>query len=112
MRLKTLRTETTGCVIATDIIARGLDIKNVSHVINFDTPDIPENYIHRIGRTGRADQTGTAITFINEVEMEYQEAIEVLMNQPIPMEDMPEAVEISTVFTDGRVTKFSRHSII
>lgn len=90
-------------LIATDIIARGLDILNVSHVINFDTPDIPENYIHRIGRTGRADSKGKAITFINEVEVEYQEAIEALMNQNIPMQEIPEGIEISTVFTDDEL---------
>lgn len=90
-------------LIATDIIARGLDILNVSHVINFDTPDIPENYIHRIGRTGRADAKGEAITFINEVEVEYQEAIEALMNQDIPLLEIPEEIEISTVFTDDEL---------
>lgn len=93
----------TRILIATDIIARGLDIRGVSHVINFDTPDIPENYIHRIGRTGRADKTGEAITFINEVEIEYQEAIEALMNIPIPEYDIPEDVEISAVFTDDEI---------
>src|SRR5690606_4680412 len=50
-------------LIATDIIARGLDVAEVSHVINFDLPEIAENYIHRIGRTGRADRKGVALTF-------------------------------------------------
>ena len=48
-------------LIATDIVARGIDIAEVTHVINFDTPDVPENYIHRIGRTGRFDKKGIAI---------------------------------------------------
>ena len=87
-------------LIATELIARGIDIQDVTHVINFDTPTIAENYIHRIGRTGRADKAGTAITFINEVEEEYQAQIEDLMKQEIPMEEMPEEVEISTKFTD------------
>ena len=52
-------------LIATDVAARGLDIPNVSHVINFDVPATYEDYIHRIGRTGRADKRGTALTFIN-----------------------------------------------
>ncbi len=52
-------------LVATDVAARGLDIPNVSHVINFDLPGSYEDYIHRIGRTGRADKTGTALTFIN-----------------------------------------------
>jgi len=87
-------------LIATELIARGIDIQDVTHVINFDTPSIPENYMHRIGRTGRADKAGTAITFINEVEQEYQALIEALMKQDIPMEPIPEEVEISDKFTD------------
>lgn len=87
-------------LIATELIARGIDITDVTHVINFDTPTIPENYMHRIGRTGRADKAGVAITFINEVEEEYQELIETLMNQKIPMFDLPEEIEISNKFTD------------
>jgi superfamily II DNA/RNA helicase len=51
--------------VATDIAARGLDIPNVSHVINFDVPATYEDYIHRIGRTGRADKTGIALTFVS-----------------------------------------------
>ncbi len=87
-------------LIATDIIARGLDIHNVSHVINFDTPTIPGDYIHRIGRTGRADSQGVAITFINEAEQELQMEIEKFINAPIPLEPLPEDLEISTVYTD------------
>ncbi len=105
-RLNTIKKFESGeyrILIATDIIARGLDILNVSHVINFDTPSIPENYIHRIGRTGRADKQGEAITFINEVEVPYQEQIEELMNQPIPIAEIPEDVKISAVFTDDEL---------
>lgn len=87
-------------LIATELIARGIDITDVTHVINFDTPTIAENYMHRIGRTGRADKEGVAITFINEVEEEYQEMIEALMNQKIPLFEIPEGVEISNKFTD------------
>ncbi len=87
-------------LIATDIIARGLDIKNVSHVINFDMPDEPANYIHRIGRTGRAEKRGEAISFVNEVEMEYQMNIEAFMKQPVNVVEMPEDVQISDIYTD------------
>ncbi len=86
-------------VIATDIIARGIDIAEVSHVINFDTPDIPENYIHRIGRTGRADKKGISITFIREEEKENLARIEALMNKKIPLLPLPEGLEISEVLT-------------
>ena len=87
-------------LIATDIAARGLDIADVTHVINFDTPEIPEDYIHRIGRTGRADKAGEAITFINEPERVFQSGIESLMNKPIPIEPLPSGVVVSTIYTD------------
>jgi len=87
-------------LIATDIAARGLDISDVSHVINFDTPKIPGDYIHRIGRTGRADKPGIAITFINDAERIYQAGIEELMKIQIPTEPLPDEVIISKVFTD------------
>lgn len=86
-------------LIATDIIARGIDVADVSHVINFDMPDVPENYIHRIGRTGRADKKGIAITFIRESESEQQAAVEQLMNYQIPMLGLPENLVISDELT-------------
>jgi ATP-dependent RNA helicase RhlE len=92
-------------IIATDIVARGIDIAEVTHVINFDTPEVPENYIHRIGRTGRADKKGIAITFITEKENSVQEAIETLMKYKIPMLPLPEHLEISDVLTDDEKPK-------
>jgi len=83
-------------LIATDVMARGLDLDKISHVINFDTPDYPENYMHRIGRTGRAEQEGKTILFFTEKEKEYKTAIENLMNYEIPVEEFPEKVRIST----------------
>ena len=83
-------------LIATDIIARGLDLTDVTHVINFDIPKEPENYIHRIGRTGRAEQEGTAISFFTEEEADYLGEIEFLMNTEIDVLDLPENIEIST----------------
>lgn len=82
-------------LIATDIIARGMDIADVSHVISFDTPEVPENYIHRIGRTGRADKDGTALLFTSDRETERLAAIEALMNYTVPQEPMPEDLVIS-----------------
>lgn len=86
-------------LVATDLIARGIDFEEVSHVINFDTPDFPENYLHRIGRTGRAEAKGISITFTNEVEETYQASIEGLMNYNIPLFPLPPEVEISEIFT-------------
>ena len=82
-------------LITTDIMARGLDISNISHVINFELPEFPELYMHRIGRTGRADATGTAISFITPREEEFKIEVEVLMNQELEIAEFPEDVEIS-----------------
>jgi ATP-dependent RNA helicase RhlE len=82
-------------LVATDVMARGLDIDNVSHVINFDTPHYPENYMHRIGRTGRAERTGEALVFSSQSEQDYIETIEELMQMKIPVLELPENVEIS-----------------
>jgi ATP-dependent RNA helicase RhlE len=92
-------------LIATDIIARGLDISEVSHVINFDVPDVPESYIHRIGRTGRADQKGLAITFVTKPETAYKTAIEKLMKKKIKLLPSPEGLEISTQLTPAETPK-------
>ena len=92
-------------LIATDIIARGLDLTNVSHVINFDIPQEPENYIHRIGRTGRAEQEGNAISFFTEDEAEYLAEIEILMNTEINVSDLPNNIEISSKLIDEEMPK-------
>lgn len=92
-------------LIATDIIARGLDLTDVSHVINFDIPKEPENYIHRIGRTGRADQKGTAISFFTEEEAEYLSEIEHLMNTEIDVFDLPKKIEISERMIDEEMPR-------
>lgn len=83
-------------LIATDVMARGLDIENISHVINFDTPEFPENYMHRIGRTGRAKKQGKSLVFSTDKEAEFIEGIESLMQMTIPIIQMPEDVSIST----------------
>jgi ATP-dependent RNA helicase RhlE len=92
-------------LIATDIIARGLDVNEVTHVLNFDLPDVPENYIHRIGRTGRFDKTGVAISFIKDTETEMQNDIERLMATKIPFNEFPETVAISEELLDGETEK-------
>ena len=82
-------------LVATDVMARGLDIDDVSHVINFDTPDYPENYMHRIGRTGRAEKLGQALLFSTEKEQDGKDKIEALMQMEIDTLDIPEYIEIS-----------------
>ncbi|MSP84285.1 MAG: DEAD/DEAH box helicase [Flavobacteriaceae bacterium] len=83
-------------IITTDIMARGLDISNISHVINFEAPEMPELYMHRIGRTGRADAAGTAISFITPREDDFKTEVEELMGQLLEIVKFPEVVEIST----------------
>ncbi|MDG1040505.1 MAG: DEAD/DEAH box helicase [Polaribacter sp.] len=87
-------------LVATDVMARGLDFDEVSHVINFDTPKFPENYMHRIGRTGRAEQEGKSILFSTPKEQEEKAAIEALMDVKIPKFNLPEVVEISELLTE------------
>lgn len=92
-------------IIATDIVARGIDIEGVTHVINFDLPLVSENYIHRIGRTGRADKKGIAISFITEKEQPQREAIEDLMKFEIPVLRLPENLQISELLTEDEQPK-------
>ncbi len=93
--IKFFREDDLRVVIATDIIARGIDIDGVSHVVNFDLPEVPENYMHRIGRTGRADLEGNSIAFIDEIEQEFQMKIEGLMKKVIPLLELPMDLTIS-----------------
>ncbi|MDP3312047.1 DEAD/DEAH box helicase [Lutibacter sp.] len=97
-------------LIATDIVARGIDLTNVSHVINFNIPKKPENYIHRIGRTGRAEQKGTSISLFTEEEAEYLSEIEVLMFTEIEVLDLPLTIEISEAMIDEEMPKSIRES--
>lgn len=86
-------------LIATDVIARGLDLEKITHVINFDVPVYAENYMHRIGRTGRAKEPGTTIVFSTPKETEAMGNIERLMNYNVPISALPTEVEISPQLT-------------
>jgi ATP-dependent RNA helicase RhlE len=86
-------------LIATDIIARGLDLDRISHVVNFDTPTFPENYMHRIGRTGRAEEEGNSILFYTQKEEFYKNNIEELMKMKICELEIPKDVEIAQKLT-------------
>ena len=93
--VEAFNTDKTNILIATDVIARGIDFDQVSHVINLDTPHFPENYMHRIGRTGRAEKEGHSILLFTEKEMEFKNAIEELMDFKIPIIELPDEVVVS-----------------
>lgn len=92
-------------IIATDIVARGIDVAEVTHVINFDLPEVPESYIHRIGRTGRADKKGIAISFITPKEQDQLENIESFMNFNVPLSLLPAHLQVSSELTDDEQPK-------
>lgn len=98
-------------LIATDIVARGIDISGVSHVINFDLPEVPEHYMHRIGRTGRADAKGKALSFITPKDEPNLEAIEALMNYSVGVLPLPQEVVISDVLTADEMPKVHMKTI-
>jgi len=84
-------------LITTDIMARGLDISDITHVINFEIPEVPEQYIHRIGRTGRADKNGIAVSFVTRTEEAQLFDIELLMDRSLLIKEFPAEVKINRV---------------
>ncbi|GAB3778380.1 DEAD/DEAH box helicase [Spirosoma horti] len=82
-------------LVATDVAARGIDVAEVSHVINFDLPLIYEDYVHRIGRTGRANRSGEAITFLTKAEDYHVQKIERIIRMTIPRQPLPPEVEVT-----------------
>ena len=90
-------------LVSTDVTARGIDVVKVSHVINFDVPAFHEDYVHRIGRTGRAFQEGKAITFVTKAEIYHIEKIEKLIREKIPVKKLPAEVEVTkTPFAESQ----------
>ena len=83
--LSNFKSKRTRVLVATDIAARGIDVDDLSHVINFELPNVPETYIHRIGRTGRAGSSGIAISFCDAEEKQYLKDINKLINKTIPV---------------------------
>jgi len=98
-------------LIATDLVARGLDFDDVTHVLNFDMPEVAESYIHRIGRTGRADKKGVALSFITKNDADFRKAIEELMGMKISVMKMPEEVEISTELTEYELPQVTMKNV-
>jgi ATP-dependent RNA helicase RhlE len=92
-------------IIGTDVLSRGIDVEGISLVINFDVPPDPEDYIHRIGRTARAETTGTAITFVNENDQRKFASIENLIGKPVTRIDLPVALGDSPVFNSDTKRK-------
>ncbi len=94
--IKAFRAGEVNILVATDVAARGIDIPGVAYVINFDLPDVPDNYVHRIGRTARAGREGEAIAFCAPEEVDLLRQIQKLMKTEIPVTSgtMPEGVEI------------------
>ena len=99
-------------LVATDLVARGLDFDDITHVVNFDLPEVPENYIHRIGRTGRADKKGVALAFITKNDTEMRKKIESLMGVKISVMKMPEEVEISTELTPDEMPQVIMKNVL
>jgi superfamily II DNA/RNA helicase len=89
-------------LVASDVAARGLDIPAVSHVFNFDVPTHAEDYVHRIGRTGRAGLKGTAITIASSLDRKYVAGIEKMLGHPIPLMTIEAGEELAKSFTRNR----------
>jgi ATP-dependent RNA helicase RhlE len=116
--LNNLKTKQTRVLVATDIAARGIDVEELSHVINFELPNVPETYVHRIGRTARAGLSGVAISFCDAEEKEYlkdinkliAKTIPVIENHPYPMSNIPhqDTPKISSTEKAGPVGYFRR----
>jgi ATP-dependent RNA helicase DeaD len=86
------RDGTVPVLVATDVVGRGIDVTNISHVINYDIPDDPENYVHRVGRTGRMGKDGVAYLFVGPDQGEPLTAIEIMINKTLPALELPNFV--------------------
>ncbi|UXE65618.1 MAG: DEAD/DEAH box helicase [Chryseotalea sp. WA131a] len=82
-------------LVATDVASRGIDVVNVTHVINFDVPFVYEDYVHRIGRTGRAFQSGKAISFVTNAELYHIDKIQKIIREKIAVKELPSGIEVS-----------------
>lgn len=90
-------------------MARGLDISRITHVFNIDTPEYPENYMHRIGRTGRATEQGVSFVFTTEAENDRISAIEELMNQEVQIMPFPDEVRVESQLLEEERPQVKEH---
>jgi superfamily II DNA/RNA helicase len=97
--LRAFKSRVLPVIIGTDVLSRGIDVEGISLVINFDVPPDPEDYIHRIGRTARAETTGTAVTFVNEKDQRRFSFIENLIGKEIPRMTLPDELGEGPVYS-------------
>jgi ATP-dependent RNA helicase RhlE len=105
-------------LVATDIAARGIDIDQLSHVLNYELPNVPETYVHRIGRTGRAGASGIALSFCSKEERAYLRDIEKLIKKSVPVKVWEGNSVEETYFnqshsyTDNQIVRSTKRMII
>lgn len=108
--MRAFRNKQLPILIGTDVLSRGIDVEGISLVINWDVPPDPEDYVHRVGRTARAETTGTAITFINEKDQRRFHSIETLIGSVIPKLDLPAELGPGPAYSPGARSHGSGHS--
>jgi superfamily II DNA/RNA helicase len=103
--LREFKSRNINVLVATDVLSRGIDIENISHIVNYDVPQDAEDYVHRVGRTARASSAGVAITFINEKEMYLVPRIEALIDKELPKLMLPSELGTSPQYDPSRKPK-------
>ncbi len=106
--IKRFKDQATDILVATDVAARGLDISGVTHVYNFDLPQDPESYVHRIGRTGRAGKKGSAYTFVTPREMDHLKTIEKLTKRQIEKQSFPTYKDVMEGLQEGAIEELKQ----
>jgi len=106
--LQAFKDGTVRVLVATDVAARGIDIDQLPYVVNFEIPHVPEDYVHRIGRTGRGGSTGTAISLVSEEELKLLDAIEKMLKRPIPSQTVPGFEASSAIVAHPEAESHSR----
>jgi ATP-dependent RNA helicase DeaD len=105
--LSQFKEKKTNILVATDVAARGIDVTNMTHVINYSLPQDPESYVHRIGRTGRAGQEGTAITFVTHSEYRMLVRIQRMSNTDIKKKTLPDVKDVIDIKRERIISELS-----